>query len=48
MEELLTMSIIEIKRLKILEQVTQDKLTIREAIRTLSVCERQFYRILKR
>lgn len=48
MEQLLTMSIREIKRLKILEQVNQDKLSIKEAITSLSVCERQFYRILKR
>jgi hypothetical protein len=35
----------EIKRLKILEQVKQNKLPIKEAIASLSVCER---RILKR
>jgi len=48
MDELLTMSKKELKRLKILEQIEKRKLTVKEATESLGISERQTYRILKR
>ena len=48
MEQLLTMSKKELRRLKILEQIEKKKLTVKEGTESLEISERQTYRLLKR
>lgn len=48
MQELLTMSQKERKRIKVLDQKTEGKLTVKEASRIMGISERQTYRLLNR
>lgn len=48
MQEILTMSQKEIKRIKALEQKLQEKLTVKEASEIIGISERQTYRLLRR
>ena len=48
MEQRLTMNLKELKRVKILEQIEQKKLTVEEGSESLSISNRQLYRLLKR
>lgn len=48
MQEILTMSQKEIKRIKVLEQKLQGKLTVKEASEIIEISERQTYRLLRR
>jgi transposase len=48
MEGVLTMSAKEVKRAKIIHQVTERKLTVSEATEMMQLTERQAYRVLKR
>ncbi|MFN3695437.1 MAG: helix-turn-helix domain-containing protein, partial [Ignavibacterium sp.] len=48
MQELLTMSQKERKRIKVLDQKTEGKLTVKEASGIMGISERQTYRLLNR